>query len=246
MSDDAHVFDFLPAYALSCLDDAEAHQVGEHLTGCLICRTELRAFQTIADQLALLAPGVASPANLKPRLLERIRTTRPTVQVESPPARRAAMPRALMRRLLPAWGWISFVLILALSAANLLLWQRVNRLEIATAPGGMRAIPLNATDTAPSASGFVIVGVEGRSGALVVDQLPPLSPEWQYQLWLLRDDQKTSGAIFSTDESGYRGVRIEAPSSLFEYAAVDITIEPVGGSPQPTGAQVLSGPLFNP
>lgn len=241
MSHDVHVFDLLPAYALGCLDDEEVRQVDEHLAGCLICRAELRTFQRIADQLALLAPKAAAPTDLKPRLMERIRAPQPTVRAKPP-----ATLHPLLQRLLPTWGLISALLILALAAANLLLWQRVNRLEIATAPGGMRAIPLNATDTAPNASGFVIIGVDGRSGALVVDKLPPLTTEWQYQLWLIRDAHRISGAIFSTDENGYRGVRIEAPASLFEYAAVDITIEPAGGSPQPTGAQVLGGLLFAP
>lgn len=235
MLDDVHVFDLLPAYAVGGLEAAERRQVEAHLAGCLICRAELRAFQTIAAQLALLSPDVAPPAGLKSRLTERLRAH---------PAPRRANPVPLIQRLRPAWGWISLALILALSAAALLLWQRAN--PVATTPGGMRAIALHAGEAAPEATGFVIVGVEGFSGALVVDRLPPLGEDRQYQLWLLREGERTSGAIFSTDESGYRGVRIEAPRPLFEYAAVEITIEPAGGSPQPTGLSVLSGPLFNP
>jgi anti-sigma-K factor RskA len=76
--------------------------------------------------------------------------------------------------------------------------------------------------------------------------LPPLEAGKEYQLWLIRDGQRTSGAVFSTDENHYGGTRIRAPLSLLEYSAVGITIEPEGGSSQPTGTQVLSGPLFNP
>jgi anti-sigma-K factor RskA len=63
---------------------------------------------------------------------------------------------------------------------------------------------------------------------------------------LERDGRSTSGAVFSVDEDGYRGVRITAPASLFLYSGISITVEPAGGSESPTGGQVLSGSLFNP
>jgi anti-sigma-K factor RskA len=110
----------------------------------------------------------------------------------------------------------------------------------------MRAIPLSTTDAASNATGFVLVGADGRNGAVVVDGLPPLSEGQQYQLWLIRDGERTSGAVFSTDEKSYGGTRIKVAGSLLEYSAVDVTIEPAGGSPEPTGSLVLGGPLFNP
>ena len=151
-----------------------------------------------------------------------------------------------LERLLPVWGLASLALIILLGVFSLALWQRVDHLELATSPGGMRAVPLNATDENPNATGFVLVGADGRNGALVVDGLPPLDDAHQYQLWLFRDDTRTSGAVFSTDEQNYGGTRIKAPGSLLEYSAVAVTVEPTGGSPQPTGAVVLDGFLFNP
>jgi anti-sigma-K factor RskA len=145
---------------------------------------------------------------------------------------------------MPVWAPLSLLLILALAAVNLLLWQRVNQLETAAGPGQMQAIPLTSTDAAPDASGYVIISPDGRNGAIVVDGLPMLDAEHEYQLWLIRDGQRTSGAVFSVDEDGYRGARIEAPESLFEYEAVGISPEPAGGSPAPTGEPVLQGTLF--
>jgi anti-sigma-K factor RskA len=52
--------------------------------------------------------------------------------------------------------------------------------------------------------------------------------------------------VFSTDEKSYGGTRIRAPRSLLDYSEVGITIEPAGGSPQPTGPRVLGGPLVMP
>jgi anti-sigma-K factor RskA len=126
------------------------------------------------------------------------------------------------------------------------MWQRLNQLQIGTTSLGMRAVPLSAPVTGSTATGFVLISADGEDGALIVDGLPPLKEGQEYQLWLIRDGQRISGAVFSTDENNYGGTRIRAPRSLLDYSAVGITIEPEGGSPAPTGTQVLGGPLFNP
>jgi anti-sigma-K factor RskA len=241
MFNETHVLDLLPAYALGSLDSNEANQVEEHLLSCWICRNESTAFQTVAEQLSFAAPAAAPSLDLKDRLMQRVQAARPQrpIPVQS-------SQRPWLERLLPVWSLASLGLIIALAAFNLSLWQRLNQLEFLTAPGGMRAIPLSATADAPGATGFVLVGADGMNGAVVVDGLPPLAEDQQYQVWLIRDGKRTSGAVFSTDEESYGGTRIRVAGSLLEYSSVDITIEPAGGSPQPTGVHVLGGPLFNP
>lgn len=241
MFTETHVLDLLPAYALGSLDADEANHVEEHLLSCLICRAESESFQEVAEGLSFVAPASAPSPALKERLMQRVRAEPPQ---RHPPAE--APRRPWLERLLPVWGLASLGLIIALAAFTLSLWQRLNQLEFLTAPGGMRAIPLSATEEAPGATGFVLVGVDGRNGAVVVDGLPPLDEEWQYQVWLIRDGERTSGAVFSTDEEEYGGTRVQVAGSLLEYSDVGITIEPAGGSLQPTGVKVLGGPLFNP
>jgi len=237
--DQTHVLDIIPAYAIDSLDAEEADRVKEHLLSCLICRNESNAFRAVAAQLSLAVPVAVPPPDLKNRLMQRVQRARPSHPLP-------VSGHSWWERLLPVWGLASFGLIILLGALTLSVWQRVNQLEFFTAPGGMRAIPLHATDQMPDATGFVLIGADGRDGAVVVDGLPPLGESQQYQLWLIRDGQRTSGALFSTDEESYGGMRIRAPDSLLEYSAVDITIEPAGGSLQPTGTQVLDGSLFTP
>jgi len=238
-----HVLDLLPAYAIGSLEADEHNRVEEHLLSCWICRDESRVFEAITDELGFAIPVVEPSSDLKDRLMQRVESTRPK---EPERVSHPVPARPFWERLLPAWGLASLLLIVGLAASSLILWQRVNNLEFATAPGGMRAVPLSATDAAPHATGFVLVSTDGDDGALVVDGLPPLGESQQYQLWLIQDGQRTSGAIFSTDEKHYGGTRIRAPRSLLDYSAVGITIEPAGGSPQPTGEQVLAGLLPNP
>lgn len=236
-----HVLDLLPAYATGSLEADELRQVEDHLLSCWVCRDESSAFQAAAAELSFAAPAAVPSPDLKERLMERVRQTNTASQPD--PVRQPLPARPFWERLLPAWGLASLFLILALAASTFLLWRRMDQLEFATAPGGMRAVPLSATGAAPQATGFVLISSDGEDGALVVDGLPPLDETQEYQLWLIRDGQRTSGAVFSTDEKNYGGTRIRAPRPLTDYSAVGITVEPAGGSLQPTGKQVLAGVL---
>jgi anti-sigma-K factor RskA len=246
LSHEIHVLDLLPAYAVGSLEADELQRVEEHLLSCWVCRNESSTFQTVADELSLAIPGAAPSPDLRDRLLQRVHSVNRVRPQEKEQAAPQTPVRPFWERLLPAWGLASLFLIVGLAASSFILWQRVSQLEFATAPGGMRAVPLSATDSAPSATGFVLISADGEDGALVVDGLPPLGESQQYQLWLIRDGKRTSGAVFSTDEKSYGGTRIRAPLSLLEYSAVGITIEPAGGSSQPTGVRVLGGPLRAP
>jgi anti-sigma-K factor RskA len=238
MLNDTHVLESLPAYVLGSLDEEEARQVMEHLAGCYLCRKELTAFQKVTDQLSLAVPEALPSDDLKPRLMVRIQGL-DTKRVSKSTGWR------FPRRLVPVSAFAGLLLIVLLAFSNLLLWQKINNLEVFTGPRGMRAIALQNTDAAPDASGFVIIGADGQNGVLVVDKLPPLDATREYQVWLIRDSSNTNSAVFSVDESGYRGMRLTAPESLLRYSAVKVTIEPAGGSTEPTGEQVLNGSLFN-
>jgi anti-sigma-K factor RskA len=242
MSDETHVLESLPAYAIGSLDQAEAQQVAEHLAACTLCREELAAYQSVADRLALTASStnISPSPEIKRRLMD---------QLHGEDLKRPISKPWNLSRLLPVGGVLALLALLviaALAVSNLLLWQRLENLEVLSGPRGMRAIALQSTDAAPQASGFMIVGADGRNGVLVVDQMPPLEAGHEYQLWLRRNGQETSGGVFDVDESGYRGLRVQAPQSLLSYASCRVTVEPSGGSVSPTGEEVLGGSLFNP
>jgi anti-sigma-K factor RskA len=243
MTEETHVLELLPAYALDGLDEAEKRQVDEHLTGCYLCRTELRAYQDVTGQLAFLAPEALPSPDLQSRLVDRIQR----VKLRRPfSSYQPSVSPPLFRRLMPVGAIMGLVLIVALALSNLLLWQRLNHLDVLAGPLGMRAVTLQNTQAAPQASAFVIISSDGDNGVLVVDELPELEAAREYQLWLVRGEETISGAVFSVDETGYRGLRIEAPDSLLNYSAVRVTVEPQGGSLQPEGVEVLNGSLFNP
>lgn len=239
MLNDAHVFDLIPEYTLGILDEQQTRQVTEHFAGCFACRQELDAYQRVADGLLLAVPAASPSGGLKARLMERIQRLE---EKRAPQPSRWQLPQ----RFIPAGAFAGLLLILILAVSNLMLWQRLNHLEVISGPLGMRAITLQNTVAAADASAFVVMSADGNNGVLVVDHLSPLDESQEYQIWLVKDGLNTSGGTFAVDEDGYRGMRLSAPDSLLTYSDVFVTVEPAGGSDVPTGAQVLKGSLFNP
>lgn len=237
MTAEIHVLELIPAYALGCLDEEETLLVSNHLDSCATCQAELQVYEAVVDQMALAVPEVTPPPSLKGRLSDRLQRSA-SGSVPSRPSWQQGL-----QRLFPVWGLVGLIIILALFAAGLLVWQQLNPPERAMGPGGMQAIAISGVGERSDATGFVIISANGQSGALVVDGLYELGPEKQYQVWLIRDGERSSGAVFSVDETGYGGVRLRAPQSLLEYEVIEVTIEPAEGSSMPTGALVLSGPL---
>jgi anti-sigma-K factor RskA len=233
----AQIFELIPAYALDCLDEDELLAVAEHLPGCAQCQSELSSYQSAVDQFPLaLAPAEPSPA-VKNRLMAEIarRSQAAAAPAQEPWYQRlfAGQPRRA-----PAWAFASLVVVVLLFASNVLLWRQVNQLQ-AQEQSTLPIIALHSTRDAPGATGSLVISMDGSHGTLVVDGLPALAPDQQYQLWLIEDGQRTSGGVFSTSQSGYGWKYIDSPLPLASYDGFGITIEPHGGSPAPTGVKVL-------
>jgi anti-sigma-K factor RskA len=177
---------------------------------------------------------------LKGRLLAQVRSApKPTwVEPKQPLWRQLT---SLWKRAAPAWGAVAVILIVALGVANLLLRQQANDTQVES--GGMRILTLYGTDSAPNATGTLVISVDGEYGTLIVDRLPALDDAHAYQLWLIRDSRRTDGGVFTVSDEGYGGLQISSPEPLSSYQEFGITVEPAGGSPGPTGDKVLGGSL---
>ena len=231
-----HAQEWLPAYALNILAEQETAQVAEHLASCPACRVDLHAYQAAADELPLALVQTAPRPELKNRLMRDIHSRQMKATGAAQPAfwQRWAV---FFRRSAPAWG---LALIVVLALGNWFLWRRlsqVNGRDITP----MRVVALANTKDSPNAVGTLIMNQAGEYGTLVVDHLAALDAGHQYQVWLNRDGQRTSGGVFSVNPEGYASLEIAVPQPLSAYQAIGITIEPAGGSPGPTGAKVLGG-----
>ncbi|MGB3715067.1 MAG: anti-sigma factor [Candidatus Promineifilaceae bacterium] len=239
-ADHDHIKEQIPAYALNALEAKDAATVRDHLVGCAYCQAELAAYESIVDALPMAAPEADPSPALKNRLLRRVVVS--PVESTAADETRSSLWQRISEALqglstAPRWQPATLIVIIALVASNLLLWQQANQPEDYTP--GWQEVPLTGSDIAPQASGLIYISVDGLNGTLIVENLLQLSPEQQYQLWLIQDGERTGGAVFSVDENGYRGIQIESAESLLDYSSFGITIEPAGGSPAPTGERVL-------
>lgn len=76
----------------------------------------------------------------------------------------------------------------------------------------------------------------------VAHNLPHPAPNRTYQLWLItRAQRKISAGVFATNASGDALVIAHYALAKDALAAIAVTEEPAGGSPQPTSTPVLVG-----
>lgn len=78
---------------------------------------------------------------------------------------------------------------------------------------------------------------------LRAEGFPPLQEGQAYQLWLIRGDTRTSGGLFTVDDSGDGTYIFHPTQSLEEFDGMGITPEPAGGSPGPTAPPVVRAQL---
>lgn len=76
-----------------------------------------------------------------------------------------------------------------------------------------------------------------------VRDFPELPPNQAYQLWLRKDEQRTSPGLFTVEPGGMGIFVFPIEQSLDAYDVMGITPEPAGGSPGPTAPPVVRGPL---
>lgn len=231
-----HVTEWIPAYALGILDAAELAAVERHLQRCAVCRAELAAHESIVDVLPLAAVETMPAADLKGRLMTRVRQEKrsETAVSSASPWWQPVIDRIGEFFARPRWQPALALVTLVVLVGALVVWQQS---ELSS----LNQIELTATDVAPEAHGLIEVAQNGYDATLKVAGLPSLTAEQQYQLWLIIDDQRISGAIFSVDADGAATVTVDTQRPLTEYKAFGITIEPAGGSLSPTGERVLGG-----
>jgi len=95
-------------------------------------------------------------------------------------------------------------------------------------------IKLEGQDVAPSASANVYWDVAEKRWVVSAD-LPPAPEGKVYQLWVITpNDQKISVGLIEPDDKGHGFTVFDMSSNLPDVAAAAITLEPKGGSEQPT------------
>jgi anti-sigma-K factor RskA len=99
-------------------------------------------------------------------------------------------------------------------------------------------------DETPQANAKVFWDTETQKWVIYVFDLPAPPSDKDYQLWYVTKNAKISAAVFRTDEQGQTVLKLTLPpDALAGLAATAVTLEPMGGSPQPTGKFYLKASI---
>jgi anti-sigma-K factor RskA len=99
-------------------------------------------------------------------------------------------------------------------------------------------------DETPQANAKVFWDTDTQKWIIYVFDLPAPPSDKDYQLWYVTKDSKISAAVFRTDEQGRTVLKLTLPpDALTGLAATAVTLEPRGGSPQPTGKFYLKATI---
>jgi anti-sigma-K factor RskA len=126
-----------------------------------------------------------------------------------------------------------------LANARVSLREKEAALSLIGSPG-TQLIQLAAQGAEPYHASALLNPTE-KSGMVLTTELKPLQGK-DYQLWLIRGDDKISAGVLRTDPSGATLARIsDEVLAGGRPDAFAVTIEPQGGMPQPTGPIILLG-----
>jgi hypothetical protein len=94
-------------------------------------------------------------------------------------------------------------------------------------------IAMAGLEAAPSATGSVYWDHQ-KNRWVVTANLPPVPAGKVYQLWMVTPDAKISAGLIEPDARGHGFAIVDVPANVSQIQAAAITLEPQGGSPQPT------------
>ena len=223
-------------YALDALEADDRSRFEAHLALCEECREELVGFVATAARL-----GEAQAATPPAELRERLATMAASTSQEHPVVT-ALSQRSRVRRVAPR-----IILAAAVAAAVLgiggfvaekdraddLSAERARMVAVLTAEDGAMTV-----DDASGGGNVRVVASKSQDAAVVLgESLPALDDDQIYQVWHMEDGKPTSVGLL-----GHGPDMLYVPS-IKGAEAYAVSVEPSGGSPQPTTEPIAAAPV---
>jgi hypothetical protein len=164
--------------------------------------------------------------------------------------------REAKRRRNPVWAVLAAAAVLAIVALggwNLVLQQQQSqsdqRLAVLSAAVAAAGQPdsvvaqLTGTDTAAGASGYAVFPAAG-TGYIVLTGLPAAGDGQAWQAWTIAGESPASAGLMDVGSDGV--AVLDGIVALPGTSVVALTVEPAGGSQQPTTTPLVVGQLAAP
>jgi hypothetical protein len=253
----------LEALALDALDAGERDAVMAHVAGCAVCQAELAALEHTAGELALAAKPLAMPPaqrdRIRARLLARAAAdahASGVVPITAASRRRTSASTWLAM----AASVIAVLGVAGLLRARQERDALRSTLQTAAADGrasraqldSLRAVLddktrmiANLTGPEVAVMSLATTGPKSPTGRMFWDQahdawtfvahnVPMPKSGRTYQMWLVTPTAKINAGTFMPQPNGEVMMRATYALPKDSLAAVAVTDEPMGGSPQPT------------
>jgi anti-sigma-K factor RskA len=253
------------AYAVDALSDGEREVFEAHLDDCDACRQEVAELQATAARLGG-SLHEQPPPELKGRVLAAIDRTRqeppgsvdddvdagdrPRTDATADPADDLAAARARREHAADTRRWLLGVVgaaagvlaiaVVGLGVAVASLGERLGEMEAAAGQLTEVMTAVDAETVSFTADGTVVrIVMSPRRGEAVVlvDGMAPAPDDHAYELWLIHDEVRVPAGVFDVDDRG-RATRV-VTGDMATVTAIGVTVEPAGGSPQPTSDPVM-------
>lgn len=242
------------AYAMDALTPEESLAFAGHLESCASCRDEVRSLREAAASLAAQAAEPA-PDRLRASVLAGITSVRPLPPVGDAAAadepeeddevdELAAARERRTRRSARAWVAVAAALALVAGGAVVRSVQLDSQLDSVTAQAAQVTAVLTAPDAVTTSASVstggraaVVTSASLGQSVLVTDSVAPPPPGSTYQVWYLAKSGAPASAGF-VPAGGTTSVLLQGDPTT--ASGVGITVEPAGGSPQPTTTPVMA------
>lgn len=99
--------------------------------------------------------------------------------------------------------------------------------------------PIAGKEPQPRALGKLVIHAESQTAVFVASRLEILPGDKVYQLWFIQGDQPVGMGTFQVNDQGEGQLVLSNNAGVVGITAVGVSIEPLGGSPQPTGDIIL-------
>jgi anti-sigma-K factor RskA len=243
---DPEVHSLTGAYVCHALEPAEREAFERHLAQCPTCVREVAELQETA---ALLASAAAEtpPARLKAAVDARIAVTRqiPPLVAHGPARQAAARPR---RRWFTALGWgVATGLAVAVAVLGVRVGDQQSQIDQANQRGTTISTLLSAPDAhadsvtvSTGGTGTVLVSRSQDEAAITINGLAKLEPGKAYQLWMMGPSGTRSGGVLPAGAQASGSVLAHG---LGDARTIGLTVEPAGGSAQPTTTPIMLLPM---
>ncbi len=240
-------------YFLGTLVEPQAREFEDHLVECLECREKLAELEEILHSLPHALPRSTPPPSVKEGLFEEISKTHRPVEHRGSWWRPAAIAASILLVLgaaaLVRFYQTSYQKDLTISS----LQAEIERLRIANrglnikvnelARPDLKFVNLVGLTDYESVAGSVFVQTEEERATVFLHNLPTLSDEQDFQLWVIEKDKAPHASTVFQGLGQVTELQLNLPAGVVALEAFALTIEPKGGSPQPTGSMVVLGRL---